>query len=82
MKKYVYICSINKKLKDRKMLKEHKRFVWLDSEKKGVFKEVSIIVDTKTGVNYIFVEHGYSGGLTALLDENGNPVVTHNIVES
>lgn len=36
----------------------------------------TILVDRETGVNYIFVHVGYSGGLTPLLDADGKPVVT------
>ena len=46
-----------------------------------LFKETSIIVDTVTGVNYLFVEHGNGAGLTPLIDENGKPIVTRVIVE-
>ena len=35
-----------------------------------------VIVDAETGVNYLFVVHGYAGGLTPLLDKNGKPVIT------
>ena len=35
-----------------------------------------VIVDKKTGVNYLFVQSGYSGGLTPLLNRDGTPVVT------
>lgn len=35
-----------------------------------------VIVDKYTGVNYLYVEQGYSGGLTALLDENGKPIIS------
>lgn len=35
-----------------------------------------ILVDRETGVNYIFLQSGYAGGLTALLDADGKPVVT------
>ena len=38
--------------------------------------EVSIIVDKKTGVNYLFAASGYAGGLTVLLNRDGSPVVT------
>ena len=38
--------------------------------------EVSIIVDKKTGVNYLFAASGYAGGLTVLLNRDGTPVVT------
>ena len=37
---------------------------------------VSVIVDKKTGVNYLFAESGYAGGLTVLLNRDGTPVVT------
>ena len=48
------------------MGKSPKRFVWRESE--GILKESRIIVDTVTGVNYLFVHEGYAGGLTPLLD--------------
>ena len=35
-----------------------------------------IYVDQETGVNYLFVWSGGGGGLTPLLDRDGNPVVT------
>lgn len=35
-----------------------------------------VIVDKYTGVNYLYVEQGYSGGLTVLLDENGKPIIS------
>ena len=38
-------------------------------------ENVSVILDTDTGVNYLFVQSGYSGGLTVLLDENGKPII-------
>lgn len=56
-----------------------KRFVWRESE--GFIKETRIIVNTVTGVNYLFVTRGYGGGLTPLLDANGKPIVTRVIVE-
>lgn len=61
------------------MAKDLKRFVIRESE--GFLKEAKIIVDTKTGVNYLFVRDGYAGGLTPLLDQNGSPIVTRVIVE-
>lgn len=48
---------------------------------KGVFKESYIIVDTETGVNYLFVAYGNGAGLTPLIDENGKPIVTRVIVD-
>ncbi len=44
----------------------------------GLTSKIEIWVDTQTGVNYLWREDGYSGGLTPLLDENGKPVVTKN----
>lgn len=35
-----------------------------------------VLVDKETGVNYLFVESGYAGGLTPLLDADGKPIVT------
>lgn len=35
-----------------------------------------VLVDRKTGVNYLWTEGGYSGGLTVLLDADGKPIVT------
>ena len=35
-----------------------------------------ILVDTETGVNYLYVSGGYGGGITPLLNRDGTPVVT------
>ena len=35
-----------------------------------------VLVDRKTGVNYLFHAYGYAGGLTPLLKSDGTPVVT------
>ena len=35
-----------------------------------------IWVDKETGVNYIFHQSGYAGGMTPLLDRDGKPVIT------
>lgn len=35
-----------------------------------------ILVDQETGVNYLFVESGYAGGLTPLLGADGKPLVS------
>ncbi|MCQ2419917.1 MAG: DUF6440 family protein [Clostridia bacterium] len=35
-----------------------------------------IWVDKVTGVTYLWMSSGYAGGLTPLLDANGNPVIT------
>ncbi len=36
---------------------------------------IRIITDTETGVQYLFAMSGYGGGLTALLDADGKPLV-------
>ena len=35
-----------------------------------------ILVDKETGVNYLLWSTGYAGGITPLLDSDGNVVVT------
>ena len=45
--------------------------------KQGVASLIEIWVDTETGVNYLWREDGYSGGLTPLLDRDGKVVVTN-----
>ena len=50
-----------------------KRFVKVYSQGAG---STEILVDIKTGVNYLFHSSGYAGGLTVLLDAEGKPVVT------
>ncbi len=38
--------------------------------------EIRVIVDRKTGVNYLFAQSGYAGGLTVMLNRDGTPLVT------
>ena len=45
-------------------------------------ERIVIYVDKVTGVNYLFCRDGYGGGLTALLDKDGKPVVTLNEVKN
>ena len=42
----------------------------------GVLSTMEIWVDTETGVNYLFYQSGHAGGMTVLLNEDGNPVIT------
>lgn len=39
---------------------------------------IEIWVDKETGVNHLWHKSSYAGGLTPLLDENGNPVISKN----
>ena len=42
----------------------------------GAISAVEIFVDTETGVNYLFCQSGYAGGVTPLLDKDCKPVIT------
>lgn len=44
--------------------------------KEGTMSGFKVIVDKKTGVNYLFTWDGYAGGLTTLLNKEGQPVIT------
>jgi len=44
--------------------------------KQGAMSVIEIWVDTRTGVNYIFRQSGYAGGITPLLDRDGKPVIS------
>ena len=55
-------------------MKKEKRFEKVYSQ--GGLTAVEILVDRETGVNYLFRQSGYGGGLTVLLDKDGKPVVT------
>lgn len=52
------------------------RFDIKEKEMVSFMTETIVIVDKETGVNYLYVGRGYGGGLTPLLDANGNLVVT------
>lgn len=52
---------------------EDKRFEIIYTQ--GTFNNFRIILDTKTGVQYLHVANGNAGGLTPLLDRDGKPVV-------
>ncbi len=57
------------------MAKKDNRFIV--KEKQSGFSIGSyVLVDKQTGVNYLYINSGYSGGLTVLVDAAGNPVVT------
>ena len=38
--------------------------------------QARVLVDRKTGVNYLWTTGGYAGGLTVLVDAEGKPIVT------
>ena len=53
-----------------------KRFEFQQSERNSFMTDAIVIVDNKTGVNYLFVRSGYGAGLTPLIDAEGKPIVT------
>ena len=55
------------------MMNKDKRFIKIYSQGMG---SMEIWVDKVTGVNYLYHNGGYGGGLTVLLDKDGKPVVT------
>ena len=57
--------------------KKDKRFVKVYTDGGGFSgPSTTILVDKETGVNYLFAQSGYSGGLTVLLNRDGTPVIT------
>lgn len=42
----------------------------------GTMTVTEIWVDKETGVNYVYHQMGYAGGMTPLLDREGKPVVS------
>ena len=40
---------------------------------------MEIWVDKETGVNYLYRQSGYSGGMTVLIDREGKPVITPTV---
>lgn len=50
-----------------------KRFV--KSYSQGKMDMTEIWVDTKTGVNYLYHQTRFTGGLTPLLDADGKPII-------
>ena len=52
-------------------MKDRFEVVYKENHSAGI-----MFVDKETGVNYLFVQMGYAGGLTPLLDADGKPFVT------
>lgn len=59
------------------MAKEKKEKRFIIKEQQGGFSiGTYVLVDRQTGVNYLYANSGYSGGMTVLVDAMGNPMVT------
>ena len=56
-------------------MKKEKRFVILETQI-AFGARFDIVVDTKTGVTYLWRASGYAGGMTPLLNADGSPVIT------
>ncbi len=50
------------------------RFEVIESEGGFAGPSRTILLDTATGVQYLFVQNGYGGGLCPLLDKDGKPL--------
>lgn len=55
-------------------MKKNDRFEVIYSQ--GTLNVTEILVDKVTGVNYLYHQGGNAGGLTALLDREGKPVIS------
>ena len=62
------------------MAKE-KRFVVTYSQGGFTAPGIQVLVDKQTGVNYIYAQSGYAGGMTPLLNRDGSVVVSSLPVE-
>lgn len=58
------------------MAKEKKEARFVEKHVGSFFNDTRILVDRKTGVNYLWHCEGYAGGLTPLLNRDGTPVVS------
>ena len=57
------------------MKNENRRFLVAYTEGSAFVTDKTIYVDKETGAQYLFVQAGYAGGLTPLLDSDGKPMV-------
>lgn len=59
------------------MAEKEKRFIKVYSQSSLTGPSTYILVDKKTGVNYLYASGGYGGGITPLLNRDGTPVITN-----
>lgn len=57
---------------------KEKRFEIIEEEGMSLSEggKRQILRDKETGINYLYIRVGYSGGITPLLDSDGKPIVT------
>lgn len=60
-------------------MKQYDRFVRIFKQQHA--QVIEVWVDTETGVNYVFLREGFSGGLTPLLDPEGKLVISKEYVK-
>lgn len=57
------------------MAKKNDRFQVIHEEGNALTSGVrQVLLDTSTGVQYLFVQSGYAGGLCPLVDKEGGPL--------
>ena len=56
--------------------KDEKRFIKVFREG-SLTESTEVLLDTETGVNYLYISAGYGMGITPLLDEEGKVVVSN-----
>ncbi len=56
------------------MAKNDDRFQVVHQEGNGLTGQRTVLLDTATGVQYLFVQSGYAGGLCPLVDREGGPL--------
>ena len=58
------------------MAKKEERFQVVQQQGNGLTSpQCMVLMDTATGVQYLFVQAGYAGGLCPLVDQEGGPLV-------
>ncbi len=65
-------------MEELKMVKKENRFevIYTDGSQLKNSGVRQILIDKETGVNYLVWMSGYAGGITPLLDSDGNVVIT------
>ena len=58
--------------------REDKRFIKIFKEG-SLTESIQILLDTETGVNYLYIGAGYGMGITPLLDSDGKVIVSSHV---
>ena len=59
------------------MTKKEQRFIKVMEDSGFISSSSEVLVDTQTGVQYLYHAVGNSGGLTLLVDAEGKPLLYH-----